>query len=88
MRRSKRQTGLIGENSGTPAGTLIRFGREAALAFDPSEYGRHIPADVYDQAYAHLDPEALENRWADWAGRPFADDSREHVSVYRLPAAS
>ncbi|PWU43693.1 class I SAM-dependent methyltransferase [Micromonospora globispora] len=43
-------------------GTITRFGREAALAFDPSEYGRHIPADVYDQAYAHLDPEAAVDR--------------------------
>jgi SAM-dependent methyltransferase len=35
---------------------------EATLAFDPSEYGRHIPADVYDAAYAHLDPETAVNR--------------------------
>ena len=36
--------------------------RESALAFDPSEYGRHIPADRYDEAYAHLDPETAVHR--------------------------
>lgn len=25
-----------------------------------------------------------EHRWADWSGAPFTDDSRTHVSVYRL----
>ncbi|GHH69032.1 methyltransferase [Streptosporangium violaceochromogenes] len=25
-----------------------------------------------------------EHRWADWSGAPFTDDSRAHVSVYRL----
>ncbi|GIH63848.1 class I SAM-dependent DNA methyltransferase [Microbispora siamensis] len=25
-----------------------------------------------------------EHRWADWSGAPFTDDSRGHVSVYRL----
>ncbi|WP_234040840.1 class I SAM-dependent DNA methyltransferase [Micromonospora coerulea] len=32
------------------------------MAFDPSEYGRRIPADVYDEAYGHLDPETAVNR--------------------------
>jgi hypothetical protein len=26
---------------------------------------------------------ALVERWADWAGTPFDDDSPHHVSVYR-----
>ncbi|MCK2215719.1 class I SAM-dependent methyltransferase [Actinomadura sp. ATCC 31491] len=29
-----------------------------------------------------------EHRWADWAGTPFTDDSRAHVSVYRLPGGA
>jgi hypothetical protein len=31
---------------------------------------------------------ALENRYADWTGNEFTDESRSHVSVYRLPVAS
>jgi SAM-dependent methyltransferase len=30
----------------------------------------------------------LENRYADWTGNEFTAESRSHVSVYRLPAAS
>ncbi|MEV4493499.1 class I SAM-dependent methyltransferase [Micromonospora coxensis] len=32
------------------------------MSFDASEYGRHIPADVYDTAFAHLDPDAAVDR--------------------------
>ncbi|MCM0678323.1 class I SAM-dependent methyltransferase [Micromonospora phytophila] len=32
------------------------------MPFDPSEYGRHIPADVYDDAFAYLDPGAAVER--------------------------
>ncbi len=33
---------------------------------------------------ARLAGMAREHRWADWSGAPFTDDSRAHVSVYRL----
>ena len=37
------------------------------MTFDPSAYGRHA-ADVYDEAYAHLDPAAAVERLAALAG--------------------
>ncbi|MFF0370664.1 class I SAM-dependent DNA methyltransferase [Micromonospora sp. NPDC005087] len=37
------------------------------MPFDASEYGRHVPADVYDEAFAHLDPTAAVERLVELA---------------------
>src|SRR6201996_3506619 len=64
----------------------FRFGdgREARLFRSPHRY--IWPAEL--DLMAQLAGFELEARHADWAGTEFTDESRSHVTVYRLPAAS
>lgn len=43
---------------------------------------RYLGPDQLDELVARHGL-VLEDRWADWARTPFADDARAHVSVYR-----
>jgi SAM-dependent methyltransferase len=59
-------------------------GRQARLFSVPQRYIWPSEMDLMAQL-AGLE---LEARHADWAGAEFTAESRSHVSVYRLPAAS
>jgi SAM-dependent methyltransferase len=59
-------------------------GRQARLFRSPHRY--IWPAEL--DLMAELAGFELEARHADWAGAKFTAESRSHVSVYRLPAAS
>jgi SAM-dependent methyltransferase len=62
----------------------FRFGdntREATLHRTPHRY--IWPAEL--DLMAQLAGFELESRHADWSGAEFTEDSRSHVSVYRLP---
>jgi SAM-dependent methyltransferase len=59
-------------------------GRQARLFRSPHRY--IWPAEL--DLMAQLAGFELEARHADWAGAEFTAESRSHVSVYRLPAAS
>jgi SAM-dependent methyltransferase len=59
-------------------------GPQAQLLRSPHRY--IWPAEL--DLMAQLAGFALETRHADWAGAEFTAESRSHVSVYRLPAAS
>ncbi|MEV7865879.1 class I SAM-dependent methyltransferase [Streptomyces sp. NPDC088124] len=56
-------------------------GKEAQLFRSPHRY--IWPAEL--DLMAQLAGFELESRHADWAGAEFTADSREHVSVYRIP---
>ena len=58
--------------------------RQATLGRSPHRY--IWPAEL--DLMAQLAGFELESRHADWAGAEFTAESRSHVSVYRLPAAS
>jgi hypothetical protein len=64
----------------------FRFGegKEARLFRSPHRY--IWPAEL--DLMAQLAGFELESRHADWSGAAFTAESRSHVSVYRLPAAS
>ena len=64
----------------------FRFGagRQAQLFRSPHRYIWPSELDLM----AQLAGFELEARHADWAGTEFTDESRSHVTVYRLPAAS
>jgi SAM-dependent methyltransferase len=49
----------------------------------PANHRYAWPAEL--DLMAQLAGLTREHRWADWTARPFADDSRDHVSVYRRP---
>ncbi|MFF3504698.1 class I SAM-dependent DNA methyltransferase [Streptomyces sp. NPDC003247] len=61
----------------------FRFGstREARLVRSPHRY--IWPAEL--DLMAQLAGFELETRHADWTGAEFTDESRSHVSVYRIP---
>jgi SAM-dependent methyltransferase len=59
-------------------------GREARLFRSPHRYIWPAELDLMGQLAGF----ELEARHADWAGAEFTAESRSHVSVYRLPAAS
>lgn len=59
-------------------------GRQAQLYRSPHRY--IWPAEL--DLMAQLAGLELETRHADWSGSEFTAESRSHVSVYRLPAAS
>jgi SAM-dependent methyltransferase len=59
-------------------------GRQAQLFRSPHRYIWPSELDLM----AQLAGFELEVRHADWAGAEFTGESRSHVSVYRLPAAS
>jgi SAM-dependent methyltransferase len=61
-------------------GAELSDGREARIARTPH---RHIWPSELD-LMARLAGFQLESRWADWACSTFTDQSRSHVSVYRL----
>ncbi|WP_305074828.1 class I SAM-dependent methyltransferase [Micromonospora okii] len=52
----------------------------------PANHRYAWPAEL--DLMAQLAGMTRESRWADWAGGPFTDDSRAHVSVYRMPEAA
>jgi SAM-dependent methyltransferase len=56
-------------------------GREAQVLRSPHRYVWPAELDLM----AQLAGFELESRHADWVGTDFTDDSRSHVSVYRLP---
>lgn len=64
----------------------FRFGpgREARVYRSPHRYIWPAEMDLMGQLAGF----ELESRHADWAGTEFTAESRSHVSVYRLPAAS
>ncbi|GAA0407349.1 class I SAM-dependent methyltransferase [Microbispora corallina] len=57
-------------------------GRQARLTRSPHRYIWPAELDLMGQLAGF----ELESRHADWAGAEFTDESRTHVSVYRLPA--
>jgi SAM-dependent methyltransferase len=59
-------------------------GRHAYLSRSPHRY--IWPAEL--DLMAELAGLELETRHADWSGAPFTGESRSHVSVYRMPAAT
>jgi SAM-dependent methyltransferase len=59
-------------------------GKQARLYRSPHRY--IWPAEL--DLMAQLAGFELESRHADWCGARFTEDSRSHVSVYRLPTAS
>jgi SAM-dependent methyltransferase len=59
-------------------------GKQARLFRSPHRY--IWPAEL--DLMARIAGFELESRHADWSGARFAEDSRSHVSVYRLPEAS
>ena len=59
-------------------------GRQAQLFRSPHRY--IWPAEL--DLMAQLGGFQLESRHADWSGAEFSEESRSHVSVYRLPTAS
>jgi SAM-dependent methyltransferase len=63
----------------------FRFGEttQAEVGRTPQRY--IWPAEL--DLMAQLAGFELESRHADWAGAEFTEDSRSHISVYRLPAS-
>jgi SAM-dependent methyltransferase len=59
-------------------------GKQAQLVRSPHRYVWPAELDLM----AQLAGFELETRHADWAGTEFTAESRQHVSVYRLPLAS
>ncbi len=56
-------------------------GRDARIARTPHRYVWPSELDLMGRL-AGLE---RENRWADWRGAPFTEDSTSHISVYRRP---
>lgn len=56
---------------------------DGAVHLLPANHRYAFPAEL--DLMARLAGLHLENRWADWQGRPFDDGSAAHVSVYRRP---
>ncbi|MEU4643793.1 class I SAM-dependent methyltransferase [Micromonospora sp. NPDC023814] len=63
--------------------TKVRFSN-AGVRLLPANHRYAWPAEL--DLMAELAGMRREHRWQDWTGRPFTDDSRDHVSVYRRPA--
>ncbi len=64
----------------------FRFGAEGQARLFRSPHRYIWPSEL--DLMAQLAGFELESRHADWAGAEFTAESRSHVSVYRLPAAS
>ncbi|NJP94707.1 class I SAM-dependent methyltransferase [Nonomuraea sp. FMUSA5-5] len=65
------------------ATTKIRLTGEGVRLL-PANHRYAWPAEL--DLMARLAGMEREHRWADWHRAPFGDDSRTHVTVYRLPA--
>jgi hypothetical protein len=63
--------------------TKLRFTGDGVRLL-PANHRYAWPAEL--DLMARLAGLRREARWADWAGTAFGDDSRHHVTVYRLPA--
>ncbi|MCW2609517.1 MAG: hypothetical protein QOC93_1634 [Actinomycetota bacterium] len=63
--------------------TTLRF-TEDGVRLLPANHRYAWPAEL--DLMAELAGLVREVRWADWAGTPFGDESRHHVTVYRRPA--
>jgi SAM-dependent methyltransferase len=63
--------------------TKLRF-TDGGVRLLPANHRYAWPAEL--DLMAELAGLAREARWADWAGTPFGDESRHHVTVYRRPA--
>ncbi|UBU18894.1 class I SAM-dependent DNA methyltransferase [Nonomuraea gerenzanensis] len=64
------------------ATTKVRLTGEG-IRLLPANHRYAWPAEL--DLMARLAGMEREHRWADWHRTPFGDDSRSHVSVYRLP---
>jgi SAM-dependent methyltransferase len=62
--------------------TTLRFTGEGVRLL-PANHRYAWPAEL--DLMAQLAGLVREARWADWAGTPFGDESRQHVTVYRRP---
>lgn len=62
-------------------GQQIADGRDARITRTPHRYIWPSELDLM----AQLAGFELDGRWADWERHDFTEDSRSHVSVYRLP---
>lgn len=60
--------------------------RNGSVRLYPANHRYAWPAEL--DLMAQLAGLARESRWQDWEGRPFDDDSRAHVTVYRRPVAT
>ncbi|MEV1146293.1 class I SAM-dependent methyltransferase [Micromonospora sp. NPDC049799] len=65
--------------------TKIRL-TDTGVRLLPANHRYAWPAEL--DLMAELAGMRREHRWADWTGRPFTDDSRTHVSVYRRPESA
>ncbi len=65
------------------ATTQVVFGEGGQARSFPVVHRYAWPAEL--DLMARLSGMDLEARWADWHRRPFAADSTDHISVYRLP---
>jgi hypothetical protein len=63
--------------------TTLRF-TDGGVRLLPANHRYAWPAEL--DLMAELAGLVREMRWADWAGTPFGDESRHHVTVYRRPA--
>ncbi len=63
--------------------TRVRLSAEGVRML-PANHRYAWPAEL--DLMARLAGMEREHRWSDWAGSPFGDDSRAHVSVYRWSA--
>jgi hypothetical protein len=63
--------------------TKLRFTEEGVRLL-PANHRYAWPAEL--DLMAQLAGLVREVRWADWTRTPFGDESRHHVTVYRLPA--
>lgn len=63
------------------ATTKVRF-TNAGVRLLPANHRYAWPAEL--DLMAKLAGMSREHRWQDWSETPFTDDSRTHVSVYRL----
>ena len=71
----------FGDNHGSPPTSASPPPPQATLHRTPHRY--IWPAEL--DLMAQLAGFELESRHADWTGAEFTEDSRSHVSVYRLP---
>jgi SAM-dependent methyltransferase len=61
--------------------TRLRFTADGVRLL-PANHRYAWPAEL--DLMAELAGMSKEARWADWSGGPYGDDSRDHVTVYRL----
>lgn len=63
----------------------LRFGDDQETRLFRTPHRFVWPAEL--DLMARIAGFELESRHADWVGTPYADESRSHVSVYRLSGA-